>query len=248
MIDSNVFKQTPVYRIHRKGYAFQKMIESTVNPSDLRSLSSRRSKVSRSSTSSENSLNFLNSPIPKSQFKTYDLQSSYKYPEPEQNYFKEYRKFLKKPVPVIRRRQLEMAIPETHPDLNQETPKNSKKTFENKQFSTKNSRKKFTIPDIPLYLYENFRFQEICKEISERRAIDQRYRLEKLKKTRSLTKIGVFHEFKAEKFPVIKKSFDQNVFFKAGLHSKVFSQKSSTKFLPARKRYLKSDCYNTKAQ
>jgi hypothetical protein len=107
-----------------------------------------------------------------------------------------------------------------------------------------------SLPDIPIYLHQNFRFQEICKEISARRLIDQKYKIQKLEKIKKLNRINQMKKCKSlskvinlkainEENPnLIKQSFNTNPVLKH--RTQVFpSINSSYKFLPARKRYQK---------
>ena len=249
MIDSKTLQDIPVYKIHKKAHAFQKSIENSIKPLDLKQISPESSNISRSSTSSETNSNFLVSPAGKSQFQTYD--SCYKYPEPDQNYFKNYRMFLSKAVPVIRRRQFGLDICEKLQEPKQETPK-VKKILDKHHMSDSKLRKtrNCSLPDIPIYLYQNFRFHEICKEISARRLIDQKYQTQKLenkkklsriiqmKKSKSPSKVLNLKAIDEENPKLLKNSFNMNPVLKH--RTQVFpSINSSYKFLPARKRYQK---------
>lgn len=239
-----LYKDIPVYNIHKKGFGYQKMIRNSIKPLVLPSDTSESSNISKSSQSSESNLNFLESPVIKPTISTNKSIVPYNYPEPDQGFHKEYRQFLQKSVAVVRRRPFDAIPSEDHLEIKLESP------MINKNFSKKsgvniatNKSKKLKIPDIPLYLYENFRFQQVCKEISARRMMDKKYRLEKLRNVKSEFKLN--SKDKVE-IPVWSKGIGlmSTKNFEAGADGKAKNEgKSATqnniKFLPARKRYLK---------
>lgn len=242
MINPSLYKDVPVFKIHKKGFDYQKLIRNSIKPLSFPGNSSDSSNISGTSISSESNLNFLDTPVINQKFNNFDNIIPYKYPEPDIKLNKAYRPFLTKVVPVVRRRPADSTIPEYPIEPKLESPAlnlQQKKSALNKK--TKKA-KKLKIPDIPLYLYENYRFQEVCKEISARRMEDRKYRQEKLKKVNSEFKLNSNDRME---IPVWSKGnimlSNKNNFLKdvKGKNEGVLVTQSQKKFLPARKRYFK---------